>query len=268
MPQGGSTRARSRGRRAARARGGDRHRAAPRRDGSPLPERLHLRPARRRFAARCGGGKWSGQRQDWYPGALPRRRTRTSTSPRQHPEFAPGNGPSRAELPDADRAVQAELYRAIVLAGVRASGFSLPIAALERRPWRGLTSHRSGVRSSSCADDADARPGRRPGRRSTAARAISPGWRRIARDCSPTPSPRCPASFACSSRRRSRRSTPTGKPYRGRARPQPAPEGPARRAGAAALHRPYGHGVRRRSSVPGDCTGSRTACSAAPASPT
>ena len=53
-----------------------------------------------------------------------------------------------------------------------------------------------------------------------------------------------------------------------RARPQPAPHGPARRAGAAALHRPHGHGVRRRSPVPGRRAGSRTACSTGPASPT
>ena len=39
---------------------------------------------------------------------------------------------------------------------------------------------------------------------------------------------------------------------RDRAWPQPAPEGAARGAGAAAADRPHGHGVRRRSSVPGD----------------
>jgi voltage-gated potassium channel Kch len=52
------------------------------------------------------------------------------------------------------------------------------------------------------------------------------------------------------------------------ARPAPAFEGAARRAGAAAFHRPHGHGVRRRPRRSRKRAGSRMGCSTAPASPT
>ena len=51
-----------------------------------------------------------------------------------------------------------------------------------------------------------------------------------------------------------------GPDLRRAARTPSASEGSARRAGAAALHRPHGYGLRRRSRVPGRRAGSKTAC--------
>jgi hypothetical protein len=122
----------------------------------------------------------------------------------------------------------------------------------------------------------DSRGPSRPGRRSTAGRATSsragddrPAGRRL--------SPRFPAAAArgsrdASSRRRSMRSIAAGKRWR----PLAIEHGrnlhltvrpPARCAGAAALHRPHGHGVRRRSPVPG-ARWLEPGVLAAPASPT